>query len=133
MRGQVSCCPVDPQASLCECVMSCGIELWQAEHEEAQTPPTVWKTQLQGLQTKVGSCLSVLEPKDITIWLLLPFQGRDGKGANLVSKWKLRVEELHVEVGAPGFKPGEYCFLPRSLSLKLKECSGGRDRSDGPC
>lgn len=45
----------------------------------------------------------------------------------MVFKWKLRVEEFYVEVGVFGFKFGEYCFFFRSLSLKLKECLGGRD------
>ena len=41
------------------------------------------------------------------------------------------MEEFWIEVSidAPGFKPGDYCILPRSLSQKLNECSGGRDKA----
>lgn len=38
----------------------------------------------------------------------------------MVSKWKLRAEELSVEVDAPALRPSEHSFLPRSLSLQLK-------------
>lgn len=41
------------------------------------------------------------------------------------------MEELWVGADALGSKPGEYCLLPRSLTLKLQEHSGGRDEPEG--
>ena len=131
MDGQVPCCSVDPRASFHERAMPCGTDPLGAEHKEASTPPTVIENSAIGYPDQAWElCLSFgNQPSNSTVRvrLILPVQERAGKGANSVSTWKLKVEELQTEVDALGCKPGGSCFLPQSLSLKFKECSGGRD------
>lgn len=132
---QASCYPVDPQASLRECGMPC-IDSWGAEREEAQTPSHRWgKLRGRVSRPRAGSCVFLFcNQRTAQYRLTLALQWGwwwwwwwNRIQANSVSKWKQRVEELWVKVDAPGFKPGDYCFLPRSLSRKFNERSGGRD------
>lgn len=74
-------------------------------------PPTVVGNSTAGSPDPGLGAMSSLEPEESTI------QDRNGKGANAVSEWKLRMEELWVEMDVPGFGPGEFCFFPRNLSL----------------
>lgn len=86
MDGQVPCCSVDPRASFHERAMPCGTDPLGAEHKEASTPPTVIENSAIGSPDQAWElCLSFgNQPSNSTVRvrLILPLQGRAGKGAN---------------------------------------------------
>lgn len=64
MDGQVPCCPVDPQASLHEHDLPCGIDSWAAEQQEAQTPPTALENSAAGSPDPGVGAMSFFRTKE---------------------------------------------------------------------